>query len=308
MKKNSIYIILVLVIIVAVIGAVSVFAGKNKSGQSDDSPLSEAVEDGNMQGEDAEIQDEQIAGEAPAEGETVTTAMYIPITEEVHLFVGEENGMVFTANFPEEIYDINGNKITKEQLKKGNVVELYGNGIMLESYPGQYPGISKMTVIEEGEPSDADKYQDIVDEFYQEPDPAEPPALNIEYTTELAIVTAMVNRGGYEWTYTDKDGLSNAVAADSLPVLQWNELLNEIKLKEPVDLTLVFTEEPEEVIVRRWSSELLNAEDIPEGEEVKADNINGKIVIAGLEGNYVYEVTGVWENGRAYYGFQTTAD
>lgn len=308
MKRKNSYIILILVIIAAVIGVVSVFAGRSGKQQSNDNPVNEAT-DGSVLNGNAAVQDEQIAVEmpekTPAEGEIVTMAMYIPIAGEVHLFVGKENGMVFTANFPEEIYDISGNKITKEQLKRGNVLELHGNGIMLESYPGQYPGINKMVVVEEGEPSDADEYQDIVDEFYQKPDPAEPPALNIEYTTELAVVTAMINRGGYEWTYTDEDGLSNAVVADSSHVLQWKELLNDIRLEEPTDLALAFTEKPEKVIVKRWSPELLDAEDIPAGEEVKTDSINGEIIIPGAEGDYVYEVTGVWENGSVYYGFRT---
>ena len=49
--------------------------------------------------------------------------------------------------------------------------------------------ITKMKVVEEGKPSDADAYQDIVDEIYQEPDPSEPPSLNVGYTTDLADVT-----------------------------------------------------------------------------------------------------------------------
>ena len=39
--------------------------------------------------------------------------MYIPFGEEGHVFIGEQSGP-FTATFPEEIYDAEGNLIKKE--------------------------------------------------------------------------------------------------------------------------------------------------------------------------------------------------
>lgn len=303
MEKKKIYLILALVIAVVLIGGGTALALKSKNtGETQVQPDSSIMEE-SLADDKGSIKEEEQEGQIAEE--IVIEALYIPIEEEVHLFVGEENGMVFTANFPEEIYDIEGNKITREQLERGNVLELYGNGIMLESYPGQYPGITKMVVIEQGSPSDADKYQEIVDEFYQEPDPAQPPTLDVEYTTQLAITTAVVNRGGYEWTYIDEDGLSNAVAADSIHVLHWKEQLNDIRLEEPTDLILSFSQKPEDVVVKRWSADLMDTEDIPEGEEIEVSNAGGVITIPGAEGNYVYEVTGIWENGRACYGFRT---
>lgn len=233
-------------------------------------------------------------------------AMYIPFGEGGHIFVGEQAG-VFTAAFPKEIYDIDGNKITQEQLTRGNLVKIYGNGIMLESYPGQYPGITKMEVVSEGSPSDADAYQNLVDEIYTEPDPAEPPIMNLGYTTDLASVVVMVNRGGYEWVYMDQDGLSNAVVADSAHVLQWKvgEMLADVKITEPLDITLYFSTAPDEVEVVRYDAALLGAEEIPEGEKVAAAKKDGEFVLTGVTAGYVYDVTGIWENGRANYGFIT---
>ncbi len=239
------------------------------------------------------------------EQETIT-AMYIPFGQGGHIFVGDQAG-VFTATFPDEIYDVNGKKITQSQLTRGNMVLIYGNGIMLESYPGQYPGITKMEVIAEGKPEDADAYQYLVDEIYTEPDPAEPPSLNLEYTTDLASVVVMVNRGGYEWTYTDEDCLSNAVVADAAHVLQWKagEELADVKISEPLDITLTFSQKPREVQVVRYDSALLGTKEIPEGEAVTVWEKDGEFVLDGVVGGYVYEVTGLWENGRAYYGFLT---
>ena len=239
-------------------------------------------------------------------GEPPVTAMYVPFGEDSHIFVGEQTG-AFVATFPEKIYDINGNMITKEQLVKGNIVEIYGNGMMLESYPGQYPGITKMKVVEEGNPSDADVYQQIVDEIYQEPDPSEPPFLNAEYTNASVVI----NRGGYEWVYMDQDGLSNAVVADSLPVLNWKvgEELADIKVGEPLELTLHFSAEPEEVEVIRYDAAFLGkAQEEPEGEKISVEKKDGKLVLSGVTGGYVYDITGIWENGRANYGFITLTE
>lgn len=244
-------------------------------------------------------------GKADMEQKAIT-AMYIPFGEGGYIFVSEQAG-VFTVTFPEKIYDINGNKITQEQLVKGNVVKIYGNGIMLESYPGQYPGVTKMEVIKQGDPSDADAYQNLVDEIYTEPDPAEPPTMNLGYTTDLASVTVMVNRGGYEWVYIDKDYLSNAVVADAAHVLQWKigEELADVKITEPLDITLYFSQMPDEVEVVRYDSALLGTENIPEGERVVVEKKDGEFVLTGVTAGYVYDVTGIWENGRANYGFIT---
>ena len=238
------------------------------------------------------------------EEDNAVIAMYIPFGDGGHIFAGEQAG-VFTATFPDEIYDAEGNKITKEQLVKGNVVKIYGNGMMLESYPGQYPGITRMEVVEEGKPGDADVYQDVIDEIYQEPDPAEPPSLNVEYTDSLAIVTVMTGRGGYEWVYTDEDGLSNAVVADAAHVLDWKEIAD-IVIDGSVDLTLYFSSEPQEVEAVRYDSSLAGkAQENPQGEKISVEKKGGKFTISGVTPGYIYNVTGIWENGKADYGFIT---
>lgn len=244
-------------------------------------------------------------GKQEMEQEAIS-AMYIPFGEKGHIFVSEQAG-VFTVTFPEEIYDIDGNRITRDQLVRGNVVKIYGNGIMLESYPGQYPGVTRIEVTKQGDPSDADEYQNLVDEIYTEPDPAEPPTMNLGYSTDLASVVVAVNRGGYEWTYTDKDDLSNAVVADSVPVLQWKvgEELADVKIAEPLDITLHFSKMPEAVEVVRYDSTFLGTTDIPEGEAISVAKQDGEFVLSDVTAGYVYDVTGIWENGRANYGFIT---
>lgn len=289
--------------IAVILGILIVVIGMTmgRSAQKGDEMDKQEQDEGSVEN-DTSVQDNI----AEDEEQWAVTAMYIPFGESEHIFVGEQTGP-FVATFPDEIYDIDGNKITKEQLAKGNIVKLYGNGIMLESYPGQYPGITRMEVVEKGQPSDADVYQEIVDEIYQEPDPAQPPTLNAEYTTDLAIATVMVNRGGYEWIYLDEDGLSNAVVADSAHVLNWEEdMLADIRVDEPLELILNFSVKPQEVKVVRYDASLYGkAQDIPQGEEVAVEEADEKWMLTGVTGGYVYDVTGIWENGRANYGFIT---
>lgn len=82
--------------------------------------------------------------------------------EENPLVVDLDTGAVFVVTMPDKILDQNGKKITWKDLKKGNVLKIYGDGIMLESYPGQYPGVTKIKVVKEGDPSDTDAYQDVL--------------------------------------------------------------------------------------------------------------------------------------------------
>ena len=91
--------------------------------------------------------------------------MYIPGGRDEHLMIDQKNGTIFTVDMPEDIQGKNGKKISQKELKRGNIVAIYGDGIMLESYPGQYPGVSKIKVLKAGKPTDADRYQNVLEQF-----------------------------------------------------------------------------------------------------------------------------------------------
>lgn len=241
--------------------------------------------------------------------ETAITAMYVPYGEGSHIFVSDQGGVfvVFNRDATFKVYGINGKEIAFDQLARGNMVKIYGDGIMAESYPGQYPGVTEIRVIKEGSPSDADSYQDIVDGIYTEPDPAEPPSLNVEYTTDMMSTAAMITRGGYTWNYTDADGKGRTTTADCSHVLQWDEDLNNLRLTEATDLTLNFSDMPEEVEVVRYDIALLGTQEPVQGERVEVVRKNGRYVIESAEGNYVYAVTGIWGNGQVEFGFMNSS-
>lgn len=238
------------------------------------------------------------------------TAMYVPFGEGLHIFVDEQRGAFEVAAWNEEfkVYDIKGKEIAFDQLVKGNIVKIYGDGVMMESYPGQYPGVTEIRVIKEGNPADADVYQDIVDGIYTKPDPAEPPYMQVLYTTDMISTAAMTARGSYTWSYVDEDGMSKTAAADCAHVLQWGGELNDLRLTEAVDLTLHFGKIPDEVEVVRYDMALLGTLKPPPGEKVELVRKDGEFVIEGGQGSYVYAVTGIWENGRVEFGFMNTAE
>lgn len=242
------------------------------------------------------------------EGTFENLAMYVPYGEDgSYVMVDQENGSVFTVTMPEEIYDAAGNPIKPEDLKKGNILTIYGNGIMLESYPGQYPGVSRIEVEEEGSPSDADQYQEIIDEIWQEPDPAELPGMNVDYTTSQAMVSAAADTGGYHWEYPAENGDMTSVIADTPFLTEWPQL-NEICLEEPTDLTLSFTKTPVKVTAQRWPESVRDlSEELPDGEEmeVKAGPEDTQFLLEQAEPGFLYLIHAEWDNGYVEYGFQT---
>ena len=156
---------------------------------------------------------------------------------------------------------------------------------MLESYPGQYPGVTRIVVTKQGTEEDAEKYESLVDEVYQEPDPSEPPYLNLEYRTKEAVVSAVADRGGYTWSYTDENGEDQEVSVDAAFVLEW-DTLNDIRLNEKTDVLLYFSREAKDVSVIRYepslkkqSTEETEENDEPESELIKVseeEDENGK--------------------------------
>ena len=66
-----------------------------------------------------------------------------------------------------------------------------GDGIMLNSYPGQYPGISRIMRISGGTEADAEKFDEELSQILPEKDPSEIPFLSLCYTQPNAQVTAM---------------------------------------------------------------------------------------------------------------------
>ena len=229
------------------------------------------------------------------EEEKPIEAMYIEKGDDFQIFVDTSTDVLFDAYIPEGT----------EELTTGDLVKIYGDGIMLESYPGQYPGVTRIVVTKQGTEEDAEKYESLVDEVY----------LNLEYRTKEAVVSAVADRGGYTWSYTDENGEDQEVAVDAAFVLEW-DTLNDIRLNEKTDVLLYFSREAKDVSVIRYepslkkqSTEETEENDEPESELIKVseeEDENGKkqFILKDLLDEGIYLVTAEFDQGTVEYGFE----
>lgn len=252
--------------------------------------------------------------------ENIIRAMYIPYGEQgAYVMVDTENGTVFTVQMPEKIYNRKREQIQASDLQKGNILDVYGNGVMAESYPGQYMGVAEIHVVEEGDPQDAKQYQDIIDELYIKPDPGQLPSLTASYRTEEALVSVFVPNGAFSWTAVYENGDAETTTADHAHVLmREDEWLGDVSIGGAVDVSLTFDIKPQKIEISRWEEQYRGNQEYleghPDGESVEVitdEKTTTSSVymttkwILKAEPGYVYRVKGTWENGTVEYGFLT---
>ncbi len=232
------------------------------------------------------------------------------------LLADRDNGTVFTAEIPSDLTDENGKKISEDTLKAADYVDVYGDGIMLQSYPGQYPGVNKMVVTGAGSEDELKQYQDVIDMVFAEPDTSEVPSAGVVYSSSLGqTMSLMSGPANYTWTAPAGDSETdssedNTVTACGLAVMQWEDLEKMAMDAGKTDFTVSCDLTPEKVTVRRWSADQYPAGDDDDydasAEDVTVEkNDDGEFVIKDVEPDYVYEVTIDWEYGDAQYGFRT---
>ena len=240
-------------------------------------------------------------------------AVYLKKENGNSLFVNLEAEYPFTGTIPEgELYDEEGGKIKEQDLMNGDVVNIYGNGIMAQSYPAQYHGITKIERTEQANQKYIQEYGHYLDELFPEKDPAQLPCLNVCYTDELASVAVMIpEASGYTWTY-EENGESTTITTDAPHILQ-TEPTEVTKLSEPMTMELEFDEKPESVQILSWDDSLLgeyqdSTAGIPEGTSVEVQkNEKGNPEFTAQPG-CVYLVQGQWGNGAVDYGFRVSAE
>lgn len=256
----------------------------------------------------------QFSSEEPQEenqvqGEYALKAVYLEKEDGNSIFVNLTEEYPFDGNIPEgELYDEDGEKITQEDLNSGDVLNIWGNGVIAESYPAQYNGITKMERTEQSNQEYIDQYGHYLEELFVEKDPSELPYLNVCYRDELADAAVMIpDPLSYTWTYTDESGESRTVTTDGAHVLH-TEPVEMKKISEPMTMELYFDEVPESVELLVWDDTLLgqyqdSADQIPEGTAVEVTkNGKGNLEFNAQPGS-VYLVQGQWEQGTAEYGF-----
>lgn len=237
-------------------------------------------------------------------------AVYLKDEQGNGIFVQTDTEMPFFGTIPQELYDEKENKITEEDLNSGDVVKIWGNEAIAQSYPAQYPGITKIQIEEKKNKEYIEKYGHYLEEFIAVPDETELPYLDISYKQPNALVTAAVDTvASYIWEYSGDDG--KQVQEESLEnsVLTLPELA-EIQVAGDTQAELLFCTEPEKVEVLRWDESLKmeeGSEDaIPEGETVQIENGEAGNISITVQPGYIYMIKAFWKNGEVEYGFSVT--
>ena len=237
-------------------------------------------------------------------------AVYLKDEQGNGIFVQTDTEMPFFGTIPQELYDEKENKITEEDLNSGDVVKIWGNEAIAQSYPAQYPGITKIQIEEKENKEYIEKYGHYLEEFIAVQDETELPYLDISYKQPNALVTAAVDTvASYIWEYSGDDG--KQVREESLEnsVLTLPELA-EIQVAGDTQAELLFCTEPEKVEVLRWDDSLKlveGSEDaIPEGETVQIENGEAGNISITVQPGYIYMIKAFWKNGEVEYGFSVT--
>ena len=256
----------------------------------------------------------QFSSEEPQEenqvqGEYALKAVYLEKEDGNSIFVNLTEEYPFDGNIPEgELYDEDGEKITQEDLNSGDVLNIWGNGVIAESYPAQYNGITKMERTEQSNQEYIDQYGHYLEELFVEKDPSELPYLNVCYRDELADAAVMIpDPLSYTWTYTDESGESRTVTTDGAHVLH-TEPVEVKKISEPMTMELYFDEVPESVELVGWGDTLMgqyqdSADQIPEGTAVEVTKSGKGNLEFNAQPGSVYLVQGQWDQGTVEYGF-----
>lgn len=237
--------------------------------------------------------------------ERVAEGLVMTYGEDGVIFVDTARESLFHAYIPEEeIYDENGGKITIEEMEDGDRFAFYGNGMVLETYPPKYAGITKAVRQKQGTKEDIEPYKELLNEIYQEPDPSEIPYMDIEYRRKDAVVTMAIEPLGYTWTAPAENGKKETIQACGAHILDMKGA-EPVRTDEATDtIRLIFSRSPKEVKVTRWKNGT-KAATAGEGEAVELTLEKREADISDMKKGCSYQVETFWEQGTVTYGFVT---
>lgn len=243
-------------------------------------------------------------------------ALVIASDEAGLLFIDTETETPYTPGdlAQARIVGADGEEIPASDLARGNLVRVVGNGIMLESYPAQYPGISEVEVLEAGSAADADPYNELVAQLRPTKDPAEPPYAALSYRTDDAVVTVALTLVTSTWPGTDEAGVADERPASAVALAP--DALADARIPHALEATVELDTPATTVRAVRWrESDLAHAaeaaggyaalaEDQP-GEEVAVSIADGTASLT-IEPGWRYALTAAFADGEVTYAFTVT--
>ena len=225
-----------------------------------------------------------VVSDGSAQEEFTSTAMVVLLGNGRPLFIDQQTDSPYYPTLPADA----------PELASGNIVRVTGNGIMLESYPGQYPGITKVEVIEEGSPEDAEKYAELAAQLWQPKDPSEPAIATLEYRTDDAVVSMGPLASGFTWSY-EQGGETVTVSNDApAPTDYAATELADARVGGAAEATVSFDVEATGLEVTRWSEDDLSGPGTPVAVEGTTFTI---------EPGWRYAMRATFEQGEVTYVF-----
>lgn len=243
-------------------------------------------------------------------------ALVIASDEAGLLFIDTETETPYTPGdlAQARIVGADGEEIPASDLARGNLVRVVGNGIMLESYPAQYPGISEVEVLKTGSAADADPYNELVAQLRPTKDPAELPYAALSYRTDDAVVTVALTLVTSTWPGTDEAGVADERPASGVALAP--DALADARIPHALEATVELDTPVTTVRAVRWrESDLAHAaeaaggyaalaEDQP-GEEVAVSIADGTASLT-IEPGWRYALTAAFADGEVTYAFTVT--
>ncbi len=241
-------------------------------------------------------------------------ALVIASDEAGLLFVDTETETPYTPGdlAQARIVGADGEEISASDLARGNLVRVVGNGIMLESYPAQYPGISEVEVLKTGSAADADPYNELVAQVRPTKDPAEPPYAALSYRTDDAAVTVALTLVSSTWQ-DGEDGVDAAGERPASAISLAPDALADARIPRALDATVELDTPATAVRAVRWNeSDLACAAEASGGytaleenqpsEEVAVSTADGAASLT-IEPGWRYALTVEFADGEVTYAF-----
>ena len=195
----------------------------------------------------------QTAGEG-----TTVTAMFVLLGPEEdpdgYMLFDQDTGEAFTLGGVGELYE-DGSSFDWRDYATGNILELtFGpDWSTAEIWPAIYYGLDDVTLVEEGDPADADQYADTIAQFY-DPQPQEPPILNVSWRetfegSGLAVGTS-VTTFRCQYHYVDLEDRPGVTEMDLGEPMEQD--IRELELEAPTQVELSLYKTQGDWALVRW--------------------------------------------------------
>ncbi len=244
--------------------------------------------------------------------ESFTVLMVVSDETQSLLVGGKEDGSGEATTVSLEGLNIvgpNGKDIPFSELQPGHILDLTWDGYILETYPAQIQHVSSASIAGEQpaewiNPIDDDPFFDSWRKARsnQQTIYGNMPYLMLEYSTdtddESGSVACMNTAAGTSSWYANGEG----ICVDSLHPLEWEEdTIPTLHRDASLKVQLLFSQEPDSAIVRRWDWSRWG--DISAVEDCEETPVSENTLSIPAKGDYLYEVTAQWEEGTVTYVF-----